>query len=79
MRRLRSEEVLISPFDSMPNNLDVRWILDIGANIGNVAIAGLKSYPNAKVICFEPVKNTFALLTESMKPYAGRSYLYNIA
>lgn len=77
--KLKNEEVLISPFDAMPNNLNVKWILDIGANIGNVAIAGLNSYPNAKVMCFEPVKSTFAVLKKNMKPYASRCFLYNVA
>jgi len=44
-----------------------------------VAIAGLSTYPGSKVICFEPVKNTFDILTQNLKPYGNRALLFNMA
>jgi len=53
--------------------------MDVGANVGDVAEAGLKSYPESKIICFEPVKNTFSILSTRLSIYSERSHLYNIA
>lgn len=71
--------VLIRPFDAVPKDLDVKWILDVGANVGDVSDAALRSYPQAQVLCFEPVKKTFQELTERMKPFGARAHLYNCA
>jgi len=67
------------PFDCIPLDLKVQWIMDVGANIGEVAFAGLKSFPNSKIICFEPVKNTFAELERKLSPFSGRVFLNNFA
>jgi len=53
--------------------------MDVGANVGDVAFAGLKSFPNSKIICFEPVKNTFAELEKKLFPFSGRVFLNNFA
>lgn len=37
-------------------------IFDVGANVGQTAIAFHKAWPNAKIFSFEPVKDTFAIL-----------------
>lgn len=71
--------IVAHPFDAVPKDLDAKWILDVGANVGDVAVAALKSYPSASVICFEPVKKTFAELSERMQSFGNRSYLYNYA
>jgi FkbM family methyltransferase len=57
----------------------VEWVLDIGANKGDVALAALKSYPSCKVICFEPVQATFDLLQKNLKTFADRTFLYRNA
>lgn len=67
------------PFDAIPNGINAKWILDIGANVGDVAVAALESYPNSQVICFEPVLSTFEVLTNRLKPYSDRSHLFNCA
>ena len=67
------------PFDAIPNGINAKWILDVGANVGDVAVAALESYPNAQVICFEPVNKTFEILTKRMEPYSKRSHLFNVA
>lgn len=69
----------IHPFDSVPIGIDAKWILDIGANYGDVAIAAMNTYSNCKVICFEPVKKTFIVLKENLLPFNDRVIFYNMA
>lgn len=67
------------PFNFVPDNVDVRWVLDVGANVGDVAEAALLSYPNSKVICFEPVSQTFEMLQSRLQGYPDRSFFYKSA
>jgi len=46
--------------------------LDIGANVGDVAIAALLSFENSKVICFEPVSTTYDKLAINLAPFNER-------
>jgi FkbM family methyltransferase len=71
--------VIRHPFDAIPKDIKVNWILDIGANRGDVAIAALESYPNSKIICFEPVKSTFEELNKNLQSFSGRTHFYNCA
>jgi FkbM family methyltransferase len=67
----------IHPFDCVPNNLHAKWILDVGANVGDVALAALRSYEGSAVICFEPVAETFEVLKRRLKPHEERVALFN--
>jgi FkbM family methyltransferase len=53
--------------------------MDIGANVGDITISALNSFPEAQVICFEPVKSTFDELSNRLIPYLERVHLYNCA
>ena len=65
------------PFDFMPGLQDAKWILDVGANKGDVSEAALKKYPSSKVICFEPVSSTYLKLEQKLlKKYPERVFLY---
>ena len=75
LRKIRQRH----PFDCLPQNTPVEWVLDIGANKGDVALAALKSYPSCKVICFEPVQATFDLLQQNLNAYSDRTFLYHSA
>jgi len=68
-----------SPFDQLPNDFYAKWILDVGANVGDVSLAALKSFPGSQVICFEPVSKTYETLVNNMKDFSKRSYFYNLA
>jgi hypothetical protein len=58
---------IIPPFDAIPaTSVEVKLIVDIGANHGAVALSALRTYPNAHIICFEPVKNTFDSLKNNL-------------
>lgn len=67
------------PFDCVPNSLKPKWIVDVGANVGDVAIAALRSYPECKVICFEPVFAQFNTLRENLDEFGDRVILFNKA
>src|SRR6476660_6899351 len=44
-------------------------IFDVGANVGQSAMAYLTQFPKAQVYCFEPVDETFRLLQENIGKY----------
>ena len=46
---------------------DVKIILDIGANQGQTARRYQQLFPQAAIYSFEPLKNCFAILTETFK------------
>lgn len=49
--------------------LDFRSVViaDIGANVGNSGLELWSSFPTSTLICYEPVKRNFNLLTEKLK------------
>src|SRR3989338_3722563 len=67
------------PYDKIPKSVNVRWVLDVGANEGHVSLAALKSYPDARVVCFEPVKSFFDRLPAALGKYKERVVLFNKA
>jgi FkbM family methyltransferase len=69
----------LPPFNYVPNGMDVRWVLDVGANVGDVADAALQNYPHSKVICFEPVSQTFEILQKRLAKYSDRAHLHKSA
>jgi FkbM family methyltransferase len=74
-----SNKTVMPPYDEIPPNTNVKWIMDIGANIGNLSESALVSYPNSKVVCFEPVKDTFEQLSSKLSKFGDRVYLNNFA
>lgn len=42
-------------------------IFDVGANIGDYATLAIENCKQARIYCFEPVSNTFAMLQENLK------------
>ena len=67
------------PFDAIPSDITPQTILDVGANEGKVAEAALRSYPNCKIICFEPVSGTFQALQKRLALYGDRVVYFNEA
>ncbi|MCZ4244695.1 FkbM family methyltransferase [Pedobacter punctiformis] len=45
------------------NNIELSFILDLGANIGLTTIYIKKHYPDAQIVCVEPDANNFKQLT----------------
>lgn len=42
-------------------------VLDVGANVGQFALAALRAFPQARVISFEPVPETAAVLKRNLR------------
>jgi FkbM family methyltransferase len=78
-RTLISTNVRLHPFDQVPKNIEAKLVLDIGANIGDVTLAALNTYPKCQVICFEPVDTTFQILEKRLAPYADRVTIFREA
>jgi len=68
----------LHPFDSVPSSIRPKWYLDVGANVGDVTIKALKSYPTCQAICFEPVAQTFNTLKQNLINFEGRYTLFNM-
>jgi FkbM family methyltransferase len=49
----------------------------VGANIGDVTLAAARSFPNAHIYSFEPVRATYQMLCENTKNYSDRITTYN--
>lgn len=67
------------PFDAIPADIKPTVILDVGANEGRVAEAALRTYPQCRVICFEPVSATFQALQKRLTRYGSRVVYFNEA
>ena len=75
----RNGAVRLSPFDNLPIDFEVRYVLDIGANVGDVTVAALNTYKDSRVICFEPVQKTFEILRDRLSPFGDRVELHKVA
>ncbi len=62
----------------LPQAVDPRVILDIGANIGLAAVYLANRFPAASITCFEPMADNFALLRQNIAPYP-QIQAYNLA
>lgn len=52
------------------NNIkDVKTVLDVGANVGYFSLLCHDLFPDAKIIAFEPVPETYACLKKNCAPY----------
>lgn len=71
-RKLNAANVRHHPFDCVPHDIPVRRFMDVGANVGDVTEAALKTYPGVEVICFEPVSSTFATLQKRVEPFGNQ-------
>lgn len=48
--------------------VEIGIIFDVGANDGESALSFLRTFPNARIHCFEPVRQTFAVLEQNVRP-----------
>lgn len=78
-RSILSTNAKLHPFDQVPKNIQAKLIIDVGANVGDVTLAALKTYPECRVICFEPVNTTFEILEKRLIPYANRVTIHREA
>jgi FkbM family methyltransferase len=60
-------------FESSP-----RLILDIGANIGAFALRAHKQWPNARILCYEPMSPNLDQLRWNVSPHYGTIFPYAV-
>lgn len=57
--------------DTKKNNwlkeLDIRTVIDVGANVGQSALNFNEIFPQAFIYCFEPIQKCYAKLEENLK------------
>jgi len=56
---------------NLPSQDEVQTIVDVGANVGASALFWRARYPGARLLCFEPVAENFALLSQNLAGYAS--------
>jgi hypothetical protein len=80
VRIVLNKQIKYHPFDQLPNELKTNLIIiDVGANIGDFAEMALKSYRNTKVICFEPVAETYNILVENLCRYDKKVEFHKVS
>jgi FkbM family methyltransferase len=62
----------------LPNER-ITSIIDVGANIGQSALAFAAAYPSAAIHCFEPVTATFNKLENATKPLGRQVHCIKLA
>lgn len=53
----------------LPEYVEPRLILDIGANVGATSVYLAHRFPRARIFSFEPVEQNFALLQANVRPF----------
>jgi FkbM family methyltransferase len=56
---------------ALPDSIDVKFIIDAGANIGFTSVFLANRYPEARIISIEPDDENFEYLTNNVKPYSN--------
>lgn len=67
------------PFNYLPYDIKPRLIMDVGANLGGVSRAALSTFPEARLICLEPVSSTAQILKENLRDFSDRVELHELA
>jgi FkbM family methyltransferase len=62
-------EVFLAQEYALPDDLEPRVILDLGANIGAAAIYFHLKYPQATIHALEPAAETFALMQDNVRQF----------
>jgi FkbM family methyltransferase len=68
----KKKSAYIYPFNMTNIDRDIKTVFDIGANVGDVSIAALKTFPKACIYAFEPVKDTYQYLCKNIELYDKR-------
>lgn len=63
------EEVLLQKTYRVPNNIQPKYIIDAGGNIGLTAIYFANLFPEAQIITIEPDSDNFQVLQKNVHPY----------
>jgi FkbM family methyltransferase len=58
-------------YPQLPLDVDIRTVVDVGANCGAATVYFAQCYPDATIHALEPAAASFALLTRNTRPYAN--------
>src|SRR5690554_2347811 len=53
----------------LKNNIELKTVIDAGANIGLTSAYIKNEFPNAKIVCIEPDNDNFELLSYNLKTF----------
>lgn len=56
----------------VPVDIEPEVICDVGANIGATSVYFALRYPNARIVCFEPLPENLDVLHRNLAPFADR-------
>lgn len=73
----RGTDLFLDIRRSLPK-LNVDTVFDVGANTGQSAGEILQALPEARIFCFEPVKDTFETLSRNTRPHS-KIQCFNVA
>ena len=79
LRKVQFYGIVKHPFTEIHIQQDVNWVMDIGANVGDVTKKALSSFPNSNVVCFEPVNNTREVLIRNLFKFKNRIHVFPFA
>ena len=74
MSHFYKEGYHIEPEESRP----VKWIFDLGANIGDETVKFAIRHKNAKILALEPANANYDLLVRNSKPFFGQIIALNV-
>lgn len=63
------EQIFVDDDYALPIDLQPRYIIDGGANVGYASIYFTNRYPDASIIAVEPDPSNFKVLCENVKEY----------
>jgi FkbM family methyltransferase len=61
-------------YEIVVDSREVRWIIDLGANIGDETVKFALRHPNASILAIEPESKNFELLVTNIKPFSSRVF-----
>jgi len=59
-------------------NLSPKIVLDIGANIGAFALRAHQAWPDARIMCYEPIPSNVAMLRQHVDPQWAEVFPYAV-
>lgn len=74
----RFNKIVESKKNNWLKELDIRTIIDVGANVGQSALKFHTIFPDSFIYCFEPIKKCYEKLEENLKSLQNHKS-YNLA
>jgi FkbM family methyltransferase len=66
-------------YAALQSLIDVKTVVDAGANVGTASVFFLSAFPNCRVVSLEPDPGNFSVLEHNLAPYGDRAKAIQIA